>query len=540
MRIPNWSPWRSRIIAHQTVVQSVITAIGIVVIALWMRHHWALHGWEGIDAWSFHIGVWEWVHHQPMTVNPAAWNGSALHRRWVNVEWGWQAILAAVGYQPRLWTFLAACMAGLLATAWWAWKPLASTRGRPWGAVAGAFGILLVTQQVLWTFRPMLVSFSLWAVLIGITVRMHRDARWAWGIIPITIIWANLHGDFLLAFAWLGFEGAWALVGRWRPTWLDTPRPSGFGWTIVGTGIGSVLGVVLATPNHLATLTYSLWLSSQSWIHRYIVEWQPLSLAMHPFDFFGIAVALAVIIRLLIHPWRPDQIPWFLWSCIIFSASLVHQRFLPYIGVPLAGLWWSGWKNVKDSSDSPPTFLRWLPAGIIGGMTIAVLTFGHPPWTGYTRTARTLHSTAQWLIQHPRPGALYMEPNSGILEQFGVRHLYTDGRYGLFLRDAPARLWLVIAWQYPHQGLADNHLVADRIFHHPVHGWTAAAQATQALHGLMTTGVTRWIPSAPVSFADRQALRHARWTATALPTGLIVWQAPPSTSTTAKGRPHHG
>ncbi len=510
-------------VAGQTV-RIVATLVLLLVIGLWMRHHLLIHGWEGIDGWSLWIGRWEWAHGQPLRDDPTRWNGLPGSPAWINVEWGWQAVLAAVGATPALWILFTGSLVALTVTAWWAWWPLTASRGTPWGALVGASGILWASEAHLWTFRPMLWSLSGWAMLIGVTVRMHRDPRWAWGIVPITIVWANLHGDFLLVFAWLAFEAGWAAAGHWIPSLLDAPRPPRFGRTLGAVAVSSGLGVWLCTPNHAQTITYSLWLSGQSWLSQYIREWSPLTIDPWPLALLGAGIAAAVILRTLQAPWRRDQGPWFFWTIIIFAVSLAHQRYLLYIGVPLGGWWWSGFPTIASGRRAPVP--RWGYA-LLAAWALSVGGIGHPTWRAYTTVARRFAAAAAWIEAHPRPGLLLVSPDAGLLEQAGVEDLAVDGRDGLFLRTDPTRLWLTVAWLFPDETAADHWLARHQAIPAPASGgWTRAAQATAVLHGLTRIGVTRWIVTVPPWPAQLRALRQAHWTAREIPGHLVLYQAP--------------
>lgn len=468
-------------------------------------------GWHGDAAWSERIGRWEWAHHAVFTWNPAAWNGTAMHRPWINVEWGWQAILAAVGFSPALWGLLAVAVLGLTVTAWWAWAPVRVTRPRV-SLALGAILLCFLSYDVAWTFRPMLLSLMAWSLLIGITLRARTRPRWWLAVPPLAALWANLHGDFLLIFAWLAFEAAWAAVLQIVPRSRGghVGRPAAFGRYLASAGAGALAAVVLATPHHWQTLTYSLWLSRNPWIHRHISEWQPPVPHWTPFWMLTLAITLGMALRYALAEDRDALRPWWIWSVVIAVVSLSAIRYIVYLGVPLGGMFWSS----AAPGPARPTFSRRAWGLGVGLLTGTVLVWGHPSWPAFLATTyRPLRPVAAWLNAHPHPGLVYFNLNyAGVLEQLGVAHLYADGRVDFFLRYS-TRPMTEVHWMF-HPSLA-------------------------VLHTLRREGVTRLLMLRPTlrRVAD---LRAAHWRHVLTLDGVRLWQAPPSPSSSpATAAPPH-
>lgn len=248
-----------------------VTLVGLfVLVTLTVRLRLTTLGWHGDAAWSMLIGQWEVHHAQIFHENPIGWNGRALHRPWIDVEWGWQWILGTIGFSSRLWILPSLAAVGYVASILWAWAPL---RARRPSVILPVIAVLIawIPERWVWTFRPTWFSISAWALLLGIALRARTQPRWRLAVIPLMALWANLHGDFLLILALLVFEGTWAAWDRIGMLWTRrAPWPWPFAITTRAPAYGrywalSVLGslgtLAIATPNHWRTLTYSVWLS---------------------------------------------------------------------------------------------------------------------------------------------------------------------------------------------------------------------------------------------------------------------------------------
>ncbi|MFN2521510.1 MAG: hypothetical protein ABR525_10775, partial [Candidatus Limnocylindria bacterium] len=96
----------------------------------------------------------------------------------------------------------------------------------PLWAIGPAIAALLVSKLV-WSDRPQLFSLALFAAFLDtlLAVRLGGSPRRLWILPPLTVVWANLHGGFLLG---IGLVALFALEawlrrnGRWPRAWIGT------------------------------------------------------------------------------------------------------------------------------------------------------------------------------------------------------------------------------------------------------------------------------------------------------------------------------
>lgn len=135
--------------------------------------------------------------------------------RWIDIHWLFQLGLHAVhrlgGHEGVVVAkaVLVLALVALLARIGW-------RRERSWVTVLG-LGLMLLIACDRFMPRPELPSFVL---LAGILVLLDRDGRRAdrglWGVVPLQLLWVNLHGLFALGVAVCGIYA----VAEWLRPWL--------------------------------------------------------------------------------------------------------------------------------------------------------------------------------------------------------------------------------------------------------------------------------------------------------------------------------
>ncbi len=127
--------------------------------------------------------------------------------------------------------------------------------------------LALASLDTLWSERPLVFGILALVVLVWVVeVPDSLVGRRPVLAIPVLLwCWANVHGTFVLGFAYLGLH----LVGRW----LDGHRP----WEgrerrlLVGAGVAVV--AVFISPYGVSLVTFPTVLLSRAEIFRHIVEW---------------------------------------------------------------------------------------------------------------------------------------------------------------------------------------------------------------------------------------------------------------------------
>jgi hypothetical protein len=282
----------------------------------------------------------------------------AFGEPWLNQQWlaqivlatafrlgGWFGLVALRGLLGGLvlWFVFLACRAAGAATKRAAWLTLAS-------------GVMLMGG---FTLRPQLLGMGCFAVTAWLVARRRTHPQGIWIVIPITVLWANLHGSFFLAPMLLGL--AW-VEDRWV-------RGRG-GRTLLLAGLGSLLATTV-TPYGYRVWFYATDLATNPVIRRTITEWQPPSIGVYTGAAFFLSV-VAVAALLIARVRRP--VPWgSLLSLVVFLAialAAIRGVFWWAMAAPivLAG--------VLEDQPAPTERrdpARALNAAIVGLLAVAVI-----------------------------------------------------------------------------------------------------------------------------------------------------------------------
>jgi hypothetical protein len=240
------------------------------------------------------------------------WTFTVSGQPWHDQQWGAQVLLALT---ERLagWTGLALLRAaltgatiGLVALA--AIRQGASARTASLLALA-AFAVAAVAMAL----RPQLFAMALFALVLLLVVERRRRPWLLWLAVPVTLLWANLHGSFFLGLALLAYA------------WVDDAA-AGRGHRGLAVLTAS-LAVTLANPWGPEIWSYALGLTTDTEVRRRITEWQPTGITEVPGILFygsGALVALLVARR------RPS------WP----TAALLVALFVLGVIAARGAAWW--------------------------------------------------------------------------------------------------------------------------------------------------------------------------------------------------------
>jgi hypothetical protein len=175
------------------------------------------------------------------------------------------------------------------------------------------------------TIRPQAVSWIMFALLTGGLLHLRPDrARWTLLLVPFFVLWANLHGLWVVGVAVLAAYVVMSLFGM-------TPMSGAKGWALAIVPL-AMLGAMF-TPEGPSLLLYPLrYIDSGDWGMAHITEWQ--SPDFH--DPAHIPLLLYMGVLAVFGRWR---VPW--WLSIIayvgIAATLIALRNGPIaaiIGAP--------------------------------------------------------------------------------------------------------------------------------------------------------------------------------------------------------------
>lgn len=197
----------------------------------------------------------------------------------------------------------------------------AATRagGAPWARLATLLGVWpLLAHGFSSLLRAQAFSFALFAALLWLLERARQGKRGALALfLPLTAVWGNLHGGFVVGPLLMLVYGAAALVeGRRKDAALVTAL--------------AVLCFAATGANPYGTAYWSYLASALAMPRPYIVEWRAVRLL--GWDDLHIKLALLLALWVVSRRLRGEAA-----LCLlgVGAATLLHLRFTPFLALAL-------------------------------------------------------------------------------------------------------------------------------------------------------------------------------------------------------------
>jgi hypothetical protein len=207
-----------------------------------------------------------------------------LGRPWLNQQWGSEILLALL-YRAGGWEIVSLARAAIAAASFWLLYNACRARGAAVRSAAWlSLGGLLVA---IYGFvpRPQMFAFLLFAVTLAIVANRARHPRLLWLLPIVTLVWANLHGSFVLPPI--------VLILAWFEDRRAPRKPSSHRPILVA---GACVVAATVNPYGLRVWRYVVDLSTNPEVRRTIEEWQPPRLATFTgFVFFASVVGVGAI-----------------------------------------------------------------------------------------------------------------------------------------------------------------------------------------------------------------------------------------------------
>jgi hypothetical protein len=261
--------------------------------------------------WHLATGRWILEHGAVPTVDPFSFTFRG--RPWVAHEWLSEVLFAsaaAVGGLAAVMLLAASAAAGCLAIIG-AWV----------GRRVGPIGTILVLVAVFLMLSPMLLArphvlalpvMAAWtAELLSARARNRAPSLW---LLPLMVLWANLHGSYVFGLALVAPFALEALIAAERAGRLRTVLTWG------GFGLAATAAAAI-TPHGVEGLIFPFQLMSLETIGM-IREWKSADFSrVRPFE----VVLLGALFMLL---WRGVRVPWVRLALllILLHMALAHVR----------------------------------------------------------------------------------------------------------------------------------------------------------------------------------------------------------------------
>jgi hypothetical protein len=275
-----------------------------------------------------------------------------------------------------------------------------------------------------WGMRPQLFTFPLFVGSLSILWHWEKNQKdYLWGLPLLMLLWANLHGSFILGFLLVGA----ALVFGKR----DRKK-------VLLTLVAMAL-VVLINPRGIGAWSFVLFSMQNASIQNFVTEWQPpVNQGLLRNFFFGWYLLFMLLAGLSSRKLSSLEWVWVLgFGWMAFSASRYDIWFL-FIIAPLSAFLLAG--ILKEPQNAPSQ----IPAmNIILGMILFILplllfpsvrsTWMPDPPSVYADS--TPIEAAAWLKDHPElPDPIWadMSFESYLLYALPERPVWIDPRFEVY------------------------------------------------------------------------------------------------------------
>ncbi len=237
---------------------------------------------------------------------------------WFDQQWGAQAILA-LAFRAGGWgtvSFLRAVLIGT--TTWFVYAACRAKGAEPAKASALSLAGFVVGLQAL-AMRPQLFAIALFSLSVWALVTRHRYPWRAW-IVPVaTVLWANVHGSFVLAPVLVGLA--------WFDDFSAGRRAQAS--QLVRVGIATALATFV-TPFGPLVWKYAFQLAANPIVRNNVSEWEPVTVrSFGGAAFFASGLAVAGYLAA-----RQGRTRWadLIWLGFFFGLALPAVRGI---------VWWA-------------------------------------------------------------------------------------------------------------------------------------------------------------------------------------------------------
>lgn len=379
----------------KTTLRSIIHSRAFLLLCMYAVFFlWSLSFMDPDFGWHVRAGQYFAAHGVPHT---DVFTYTAADFPWVSHEWLSDIFLAKLG-DAGSYGLLAAVYAGL-------WTLALGIAGR------GVHPVVLIVAAV--GMLPFLgVRAMVWSVL-GMAVLMlllrQKDQRWRLLIPPLFLLWANVHGSFLIGIAY----GGWQVL-RERS------------WKLALLGVASLL-VTLVNPYGLELYREIFQTMFDGDLHARVSEWSrfaiPFSAAAYMVLWFGITAQHGFKLR-----------PYIRFDVLLAGMTLMSARMVPlFIIVSLQPLW-ADIRAIDERiarAGSPVEFQRrvrrigqWLLIAACAGLFAIGMVRSHHDAVSFPVGA------VAYLREHPCEGNVFNSYNYGgyLIHELPSHKVYIDGR----------------------------------------------------------------------------------------------------------------
>ncbi|HEV2802183.1 MAG TPA: hypothetical protein VGW12_17050 [Pyrinomonadaceae bacterium] len=293
------------------------------------------------DFW-WHLRTGQLIYETHAIPHTDIFSFTAQGKEWVTHEWLAEVLIYVV-YKWTSWGGLVIAFSLVMTAALWiAYRRAARYAPHPYVAGAVMLTGALATAPM-WGVRPQMISFlftSIYVAVLGSYARGGRAKSLVW-LVPLMLVWVNMHGGYALGLALVGLTGAGIMLdefvrGEGERLWSERLRLSLKRlWPLLLLFAACVL-VVPLNPNGLRMFSYPFETLNSHAMHAYIDEWFTPNFHLVISQPFALLV-FATFAALALSPKRarPSEL---LLLCVAAYAALRAWRNIPLfalVAIPL-------------------------------------------------------------------------------------------------------------------------------------------------------------------------------------------------------------
>ncbi len=348
--------------------------------------------------WELRYGEYFLEYHQILKTNILSTTMPDYY--WINHSWGADAVLYAVFHQ---FGFFGLSVAGaLLITLIFYF--FAKAAGLSVIQKIILFPILMVLEYPLnnGALRTQLMSLFLLSVLVYLISEYERGkTRMIYLTVPLLLLWASIHGEFILGLAVFSL---WIVLYSVRLILTREPD-SKKRITVLGVVLGLAALAVLINPFGVSIYveTFTHFLNPN--LH-YIIEWQPLPLfSVDWWELVSVGALFCLSAWVLISKGLfRESLPWLGLTAIIFVLSLTSRRYVwpfYYLAMPFLAVL---------ISKLPLERIKHTGAVALGAACVVILavimikspfnSYSEWSWNSYCKVRLCSSVAADYLISH--------------------------------------------------------------------------------------------------------------------------------------------
>lgn len=350
-----------------------------IAVLVWVCMSAGAAGWEGLLADAdigWHIRTGDWIVEHHAVPHQDLYSFSKAGAPWYAWEWGSDIIYGSLHRMAGLKGVV--LLAGVLISLF-AWTLLRRMVGRGvhllWAMIISLLGVGAASIHFLarpHLFTLLFLSVAVWMIELDRTESSAKSARRLWLLVPLTVVWTNLHGGFLALIAVLGLTAvgiAVEVVIKGKPAWGDFRNAVRYLALAAACAAASLINPY-GYRLHLHVAEYL----RSDWIRNTIQEFQsPIFRNENVLQFEALMLIGLIATGLLLRRRRVVEGLWIVYFAHMSLGSVRHVPiFVTVCAVVIAAEvsdWWRTWSaGAKKSSllgivnqmsgDLAPSFLR--------------------------------------------------------------------------------------------------------------------------------------------------------------------------------------